>query len=207
MATFGELRTQIMEDTDRGDLSDQIGRAIKSAIRLHAGERFWFNETRDYTFNTVNGTDEYAITESSGIADFEKVDYLEIQVGSRWERTVRIDPSQMEAQHDQTQMGQPFAWSYYNKKFRFHPTPNGIYSVRVAGHYLLTELSDDSDENAWTIDAKDLIEERAKAILFASTIRNLEQATVHNTIADTFLLPLRTRTSRRTATGRIRPWC
>lgn len=207
MATFAEIRAQISTDTDRSDLWDQIGIAIKDAIALHSGERFWFNETRDYTFSTVNGTGEYTLSEQSGISDFEKVDYLKIQIGSRWEPMGRITPSEMEALHDQTQTGQPYLWSYYNKKFRFYPTPNATYSIRVAGHYLLPELSADSDENAWTTEARKMIEERAKGLLYASPIREPQQAAIHNEVADAFLQMLRIRTTRRTGAGRIKPWC
>lgn len=206
MSTFSELAAQIADDLDRSSLSSQIRRAIKSAIKLHAGERFWFNETRDYTFSTAVGTDEYEFVEDSGIADFEKVDYLKIYIGSRWEPMGRMDPVEMEALHDQTQDGQPFAWSCYNKKFRLYPVPDQIYSVRVAGHYKLTELSADSDENAWTTEAEDMIEERAKAIVFAKTIRDMDQAAAHNSVADMFLEMLRTKTTRRTGTGTMKAW-
>lgn len=207
MATFSEIIAHIEDDLERSDIAPQVKRAVLSAIRFHEGERFWFNETRDYTFQTVSGAEEYAITETSGIADFEKVDYLKIRIGSLWEPVGRISPTEMEALNDQVQTGQPYNWSYYNKKFRLYPVPNDAYTVRVAGHYKLTALADDSDENAWTVEAEDMIEERAKSIIYAKTLHDPALASVHAALADDFLTVLRTKTGRRTGTGRIKPWC
>ena len=53
MATYGDIKTRVAGNLVRTDLGTEIGQAINDAINEYASTRFWFNETRSVTFNTV----------------------------------------------------------------------------------------------------------------------------------------------------------
>lgn len=206
MALLSALKAEIADDIARSDLSSQIGNAILASIEEYEGERFWFNETRAYTFATVAATSDYTLTPSATIADFIKVDWVQILVGGRPINLDRGDPTVIDWRiAAQANSGQPYEYAFYDQKFRLWPVPNAIYTVRVAGHYKLVTLTADSQTNAWTTEAYELIRAAAKVRLYALVIKNAEQAAVEDQAKQRALAVLRSKTTDKIGTGIIRP--
>jgi hypothetical protein len=207
MATFADLKSEIATDLVRTDLTTQIDQAVLDAVQYHASERFWFNETRDYTFSTVAGTSDYTLATVSGVTDFIKVDYVQATISSSNKFMLdQVTPDEMEDLLSVTTSGQPTCWAYYNSTFRFYPVPDAVYTMRIAGHCVLSALSGASDSNAWTTHARNLIRATARKFVFARNIRNLPLAQVSEIDEGRELDRLRRETSRRSGTRVIKAW-
>lgn len=207
MATFSALKSEIEFDLADSALSSQVEQAVLDAIEHHGAERFWFNETRSYTFTTTNADDTYTLSASSPVHEFVTIDKVEASIGGIYRDLERVTAEDMQVLKQGSTTGQPWAWSYFGDEIQLHPTPNAAYTVRVHGHYRLTPLSADSDSNAWTSAARNLIRATAKKFIFARLRRNTGMAQLSQQDEMLELQRLREETSRRTAAGRIQPWC
>src|SRR5262245_23916178 len=201
MSTFADLKTLVAQDLSRPDLTSQISTAVLSAIQDHSVERFWFNETRSFTVSLTSGTSGYAITPTSTIQEFIRIDWVRVTIGSQLVRLDRIDADNMEELQSTTTTGQPSWWTYYADELRFYPTPGTTYTATVAGHVRLVALSADTDTNAWTNAAKDLIRYSALKRVLAFPVRNAEAALGAATMEAQQLDALRRETDRRKRTG------
>lgn len=205
MATFGDLKARIADDLARSDLNAQIGHEINDAIAHHSAERFWFNETVDTGF-TAAGQSLYAIASDSAIADFVKVDRLSAVLGTHSWVLRRADPLRLPEDEEGGPQGQPSSWAYYMDQFRLYPTPDREYGLRIQGHARFAPLSADADANPWTNAAESLIRASAKKRIYARIIRNHDEAALAEADETRDLDRLRRETTRRQATGIIRPF-
>jgi len=204
MSTFGDLKTLVAQDLSRSDLTSQISAAVLSSIQDHSVERFYFNETRDFSISLTTGSSGiYAITPTSTIQEFIKIDWIRVQIGSQWTRLDRIDSDNMEEFKSATTTGQPSWWTYVADRLSFYPEPGSTYSARIAGHVRLVALSADADTNAWTNAAKDLIRYSALKRVLAFPVRNAEAALGAATMEAQQLDTLRRETDRRKRQGRM----
>lgn len=198
------MLAQIQSDTQRTSAASvtAMGLAIDAAIRHYQPRRFWFNETRAATFNTVVGTGVYTFntaTTTGAIAyEFYKIDGVWMTFGAGDVRELDEENyANLEQEADnQISNGQPTAYGYINRALRFDYAPDAIYAVRIAGHLKLAAPASDSEaDNPWMTEAYDLIMCRAKAELYAhrwedpgnaalmvqaeqSALRSLQDATV-----------------------------
>ncbi len=77
MTTKALMIAEIEDDTERSD-STAIGKKINAAIRHYQPRRFWFNESRSVTFNTVAGTDLYTFVTIG--TEFYRVDSVAVTI-------------------------------------------------------------------------------------------------------------------------------
>lgn len=206
MATYAALKSEIADDLAKSNLTTQIARAILDAVEFHEGERFWFNVTRAYTHVTVADDDTYTLAASGEVYEFLTIDRIEVLVGTQYRPLERKSPDEMRELKESAQTGEPQSWAYLNDEIQYYPTPSAVYTMRVHGHYRLTPLSVDADENEWTNAARNLIRSTAKAYLYAHVMKSPDQAAAAQNVMLLELDRLRIKTSQRTATGRIRPW-
>lgn len=205
MPTYSDLCSRISDDIDRIDLNQQIKNEIALAIMLHQSERFWFNETRDYTDNTVSMQSDYAITPNSTIKDFIKIDSIMVTISpGQIVELSREDPKDIDWRiSNLPSNGQPYSYAYYGNKFRFYPVPDQVYSFRVSGHFTAVDLSDDGDANIWTNEGFELIRSAAKFNLFANVMKDPDQASNADGVRQIILARMRTETSMRLEGGKI----
>src|SRR5262245_46731610 len=202
MSTYSDLKTLVAQDLSRSDLTSQIATAILSSIQDHSVERFYFNEVRDFSLSLTTGSSGiYAITPTSTIQEFIKIDWIRVQIGSQWTRLDRIDADNMEELRSTTTTGQPAWWTFYQEHLIVNPEPSSSYSARIAGHVRFVALSADADTTAWTNAAKDLIRYSALKRVLAFPVRNAEAALGAATMEAQQLDALRRETDRRKRTG------
>lgn len=203
MSTYAELKAQIADDLRRSDLTSQIARAVLSSVRDHGAERFWFNETRSYTLALSAGTSEYSITEQAPVKDFIRFDWLKVPVSGIDTELTYVSPREMEILHASTVTDSPCDWTYFADKIRIYPVPDASYTLTIAGHYRLVELEDETDENAWTTEAFDLIRYSALKRIFAFPVRNPDMAQMATAAEELELTYLRRETDRLKRTGQM----
>ena len=211
MATYLELRNDIADSIDdtTGEYAEQIQKAILKAIRHCERQNFYFNETRDETFSTVDGQEWYDADDNENIPTLVQIHavYSEDSAG---QRTVlnRATPEAIETLADNSaSTGEPYSWTYFAQKIRLYPIPaSTVYTIRLQlGPYRLAPLSEDDDTNAWTTEAYDMVFERAKYELAADTLKDRELALAALARYEQQKNALDAETSRRSGTGCIRP--
>jgi len=180
--TFGDILTAIADDIDdtTGEYTAQLTSAILSAIRYCERFTYYFNETRDITFPTVDGQEWYDGTDNPAIPTLVHIAmvYTEDSNGERW-YVKRAMPDDIELIADNSaSRGRPYAWTYFGRRIRLYPIPSPtVYTVRLqVGPYRLDQITDQSQSNAWTTEAFDLIKARAKYIIYKDTIKDAEMA-------------------------------
>lgn len=174
--TLAGMLAEMQSDTGRTAAAQVLAmrRAIERAIDYHSSRSFWFNETRTATFNTVAGTDTYTFnnaTQTGTIGyEFDRVDGCWITFAAGDVRQMdQVQYFDMElAADNQTANNKPTQFAVINEGIRFDYAPDGVYSVRLAGHINVAGPQSDSEaNNVWMTEAYNLIMSRAKAELYA----------------------------------------
>lgn len=211
--TFSTMVQDIADDIDdtTSEYSAQIQASILGAIRYCERELYYFNETRDVTFTTVDGQQWYDGTDNSNIPTLGRIveAYLELSNGER--RTMRREtPEDLELLSDNSaSRGEPYCWTYFGQRVRIYPIPSDtIYTVRLQlGPYRLAKLAGTGDTNAWIVEAYDLIKARAKYILHKDILKDAALAAEALNDYTDQQSALKAETSRRNGRGFIRVTC
>ena len=206
MSTYGELQTRIADELDRTDLTSQIQKAIQTAIDRYERKRFYFNEARSITFNTVDAQEFYTSADQSDIPNLLMIDNVKLTISGS--DKIDLDPRQYSeleylSSNSTDDGGQPTAYAYYGKQLRLYPIPDAAYAVRVSGVFSLADLSATADTNAWMTDAEALIRSRAKRELLTHVIRDAEGAAAMAQAEAEELQSLIQATNARSSTGTL----
>jgi hypothetical protein len=168
MTTLAIMLAEIQADTERTSASDVTAMRAKiaAAVRQYQPKRFWFNESRSVTFNTVASTAEYTFTTIG--TEFYKIDGAFLTDGSEITELERVNYTEIEPGQSTPTEAAPMAYAYIAKAVRLYDVPDAIYSARLVGHVkIAAPASDGEADNIWMTEAYDLIMCRAKAELYA----------------------------------------
>lgn len=206
MSSFGAMQDRIADELDRTDLTSQIQKAIQTAIDRYERKRFYFNEARSITFNTVDGQEFYTSADASDIPNLLMIDNVKLTISGS--DKIDLEPRQYSeleylSNNTTTDEGQPTAYAYYGKQLRLYPIPDAAYAVRISGVFPLADLSATADTNAWMTDAEALIRSRAKRELLTHVIRDAEGAAAMAQAESEELQSLIQATNARSSTGTL----
>lgn len=207
MTTLAVMKARIATEMRRADLTDQIAAAITTAIAAYQSERFIFSESLATTFNTVAGQQNYTSAAHSNIPNLYAIDYVAMTVGSTVTMLDRYDQETIDdLTNNQSAVGEPYAYSYYNFSINLYPIPGQVYPVRIAAHILRSvPLTDEEAGNPWMTSAERLIRSRAKLELgLHVTFDDQLVARMATAIAEAES-ELKGRSNRQVAIGRIVP--
>lgn len=213
MATYAQIKAKIADDLDdtTSEYATQIAAAVLKAIRYCERQTYYFNETRDITFSTVQAQQWYGSSDNANIPTLVQIQaaWKEDTAGQRTQ-LMPVTPEEIELLSDNSAAsGEPYCYTYFGKRIRLYPVPGAtVYTIRLQlGPYRLATLSSDSDTNAWTEDAQDLIVARAKYLLYKDTLKDPVLAVeALNDYKDQHS-SLMEETSKRNGTGIIRATC
>lgn len=167
MPTYLDMITRISDESLRPDMANQIKLCIQDAVAHYEVERFWFNQFRDRSFATVAGQEFYGTADHADIPNVLEFDAVTLSIGStRWPLTKTGYVQIEDWNADASSRGQPTHCAYWGQQIRLYPVPDNVYPIRLSGLFKLPTLVGDSDQNAWTNDAEELIRNRAKSILY-----------------------------------------
>lgn len=213
MTTLAVMKQRIADELARADLTSMIAYAVSDAIKHYQSTRWFFNESREITFDTVNGQEFYDKYDNAYIATIMKIDYAKVTVQGTQYTLARTDPEEHESNTTNVN-GQPWSYSYYGQQMRLYPVPNQTWEVRIAGHFQYPEPASDTEKyNPWMTEGERLIRARAKLNL----VRNVNAAGLEPTFNDKAILifkdeiaeaerELKSRTNIMTGSGKIKPY-
>lgn len=207
--TLQDLQNRIAQDLTRDDLTGDyltspIANAVKDTIKFYARERFWFNQTRLQTFNTVIGQVTYTTADLSIIPNIIKIDALFLPQNQSIYPLDRYEPPDFEViSGGMTGGGKPTAYTYSDQTILLWPSPFAVYNMRLHCFYKLA-YPNPSDTNAWTDDAEELVRAHAKQLLYMDVLEDDQGAQRMGAKIPVLLAALRAETSARMTTGRIR---
>jgi hypothetical protein len=206
MATRADMKALILSKMARNDVAAWSEQAISDAIEHYQPRRFWFNETRSLTFDTVADQSDYSATDDGDIDDFYDIDAAVITVGGQARILRRYGVPEMELLLDNSgSKGDPYAFARFADGFRLYPVPQQVYTVRLVGHYKVAlPASDDEVNNPWMTHGKQLIRERAIALIYSGELRDTEQALVAQERERHALKVLTSATTRKKRKGRMK---
>lgn len=159
--------TRIIDELgDRSDLENQIISAINTAIGAYQSKTFWFARKRgQLVIPTVANQEDYDSDDSAQIPLIVKIDWAKVLVGS----TQLFDLKQISQEEmemllvNQSGTNIPTRFSFYDETLWFWPIPATVYSIRVAGTFMIAAPAAGSTTgNAWMTYAETLIRSRAK---------------------------------------------
>lgn len=207
VADLSTLKSDVAGYLSRSDLTSEIASEISKAIRYYQAQHFYFNETRDKTFTTVAAQTWYSSTDDADIGQFTSIEMLHITVsGSRYELRPRDIAAFEYLTDSNAASGQPYCYTHYNRQIGLYPIPDDAYTVRIVGVYMLAEPATDGEaNNAWMVEAGDLIQARTLRQLYLYKVRNFERAAAMQKLEMDELSRLRSETFRRHSTGCIEP--
>lgn len=170
-------RTDLLSTLSGSGLSlSPVKNAIQSAIAKWERHPFYFNEVYNASlFSTVINQEFYTTAAAAAIATAANIHRLHIAGSSRFP-LIRVSPAQMDDLATTATAAKPTHWSYFNSNIRFYPIPDAVYAIAASYTARLSALSADSDTNAWTSDAFDLIKAEAKLILALEVLQDAEMA-------------------------------
>lgn len=208
MTTLAVLKAEIADDLERTDLTTQIAEAITAAITHWQAERFYFNESRLNTFVTVAAQSTYTSSDDGDIPNFLQIDYVKlIDSDGQIYTLLRQDPEDIEdLLFTGTSSGRPYSYAYWEESFRLFPVPDDVYTIRPVGHVLKAEpAADGATGNVWMTAGYDLIKAEALERLSKFKERDLDYAGTNREAKIAALSRLWRLSSKKTATGQIRP--
>ncbi len=208
-------RTDLLTPLPGSNLTKSpIQNAIDSAIAKWEREPFYFNEIYDTTwFTTVIGQEFYTALDDPSIATMAGIYKVTAVVsGNRY----TVIPRTWNYLADiaitaSRQASWPSDYAYYNETVRLYPVPSGAIVMQVTGIQRFAALSGDSDANAWTEDAFDLIRCEAKLglateVLYDDDLAAKMQTAIYGTPqVRGYLQALKGESSRRSGRGTIKP--
>ena len=209
MTTLSALRTEILDDLERDSASDstRVTAAISAAIRFYQPKRFFFNESRDVTFNTVASQWVYEFGAGADITtEFYRIDMILVEDTGNDYTLWRRDYRDIEQLNDNTATeNRPSNYGYIDRSIVLYPIPDAAYLTRITGHVKVAIPADEEADNPWMTEAYELIRCRAKAYLYAHVYPDAAMAAVMREATKDALSSLREATTSKVMAGHVIP--
>lgn len=177
MATLADLKARIVADMGRddmepgGDMEATLLSHINRAIRHYSGQNWWFL-TKTVTTPTVSGQDY--VTRPATVGQIRRISIPALGYDLEREDLTCIEAYDEPAM----QTGQPYAWAEGDDgtEIRLWPTPNAIFTLKIVGTRIFSELASDSDTNVWTNEASDVVAAHTRMTLYRDVLFDPREA-------------------------------
>lgn len=166
MGNFRDLQDRIALDyLNRYDLMPEVKRAIKNCVKTYESARFWFNEAQ--TAMACSAGQSYISVPS----DFLYLDRLELTYSGATTR-LREEPFDViRTMNAVSATSVPTHFNYHGDRFELALIPDSAYPATCYYIKSLAELSADTDTNAWTNEAGNLIAHAATLEIMMSVLQ------------------------------------
>jgi hypothetical protein len=208
MTTLTVMKARIVREVRRSNITTDIAAAISSAIAEYQSDRFWFNETRAFTFVTVASQESYTSADDADLGNIIKFDYVTLALTGNSYPLKPIEPERIEFLNASgTFTGTPLGYCWYGEALRLYPIPTEVQTIRIGCVKKVAEPATDGEaSNPWMTHAELLIRSRAKYELYTHVLLNAEASSYFDPERDgsptkTAFETLKRRTNRQTQQG------
>ena len=200
--TFISEATRIAAELRRTNLTYEIKQAINDAITEADGDRYFFNEVRGLTFDTVYNQEMY---DDLGLSEIDTM-YLLYNSGPggapNANARLQIYPTNNNVMNDWTSsgaviIGPPRRYARVTQQIRLYPRPDQVYVITVDGYKVLDLLVDDNDTNGWLQYGELYIRCLAKRNVLRDVIKDFREAAIYDAQAEAYRTDLLDRTTMR----------
>jgi hypothetical protein len=204
MSTLADLRSQIEDDLARGDLTTQILRSIKHAVRTYETDRFWFNEVKDSTVTLSSSAVMLDLTTLS--PTWLKFDRIRRKLDTNaYLDLIPRDYAYIMSSRDHVSLAPPCDYTIYGNAIQFDTMANEDTTLVFDGIRRVSEsVSQSSDASVWFNDAVDLIRARTKKDLALHIIMDTQLASACDSAERLAYSTLKGRMNRLKTSGMIR---
>jgi len=163
LTDFITLRTRIIDElaNDGALTTAQVNYAIHDAIKHYERRNWWWNQ-KTGTLTTVASQEYYSSTDLADIPDIVQIVAAAITYNGIISPLRALDYLTIDDAQDGITETVPTNFAVFKENIRLFPIPDGAYPITLSYVYRLTALADDTDSNAWTTDAEELIRQSAK---------------------------------------------
>jgi len=174
MATFLELKSEISDQLDRDDLTDQIENAMYRAIDYYQLDRFYFSEER---IKTNFQLDDSPIDFLAVPTDYVRaVSFVVVDQGQNTVLEKKTDAFI----HERAWIGAvglPAYYSIFDQQFRVFPIPDKEYEVNLHYYKQVAEPYHDDEETVWTSEVMaQLISYRTKKDIYINYLHDKDSS-------------------------------
>lgn len=170
MSTLIEVQNRINADFLNRDFGAETRRAIQATIRSRQHQRWGFNETA--TALTCSAGQAFLSLPSNLLI----LDDVRLTVNGEDQPMFPRDPQFIRDSNMNGSQGQPVFYALYQNRIQLSLVPDAAYSVPIYYVKALTELTADSDTNAWLEGGmQDVIAYGAAKLIWGTVIRDDKQ--------------------------------
>lgn len=201
MATYGDMKSRILRELNRDDLTDAASAAIHTAIAYYENQRFWFNEQRAL-LTSIDGQEFYRLP-----SDYVSYDSLKIRSGTSEYKIERVDHDTIVGwvSENPPRESRPTHFSVYADQIRCYPTPDVSTYVFVLSYVRkLPALTGDTSSNEWTSTAESLIRAHAERDIAGNVLHDPQLASMYETYMIGEERSLRVLTNAKLTSGRAK---
>lgn len=175
--TLAIMRARILDEmaNDGALTSNQIDNAIRTAIKHHERESFWFSQ-KTTSFDTVAGQEFYESTPPETFQNIVRIVSMRCGPDGSKELLRGLDNSFVDEMQDGSITGEPAHYSLYESKIRLYPIPEAVYSITLRYIQKFSTVSADTDTNPWLTECEEMIRQGAKRVLCTDILHNDEMA-------------------------------
>lgn len=200
MSTFIEVQNRVNSDFLNRDYGAETRRAIQAAVRHYERQRWPFNETS--TALTTSAGQSYLALPSN----FLILDDLRLTINGGDEPLFPRDPQFIRDSNMNATQGQPSHYALYQDRVELSLIPDSAYPVPCYYIKSLPTLSADDDTNEWIQGGmEDIIAYHAAMLMWATIIRNDNEALKFRTLRDEAETDMRALHVQRHTPNRLKP--
>lgn len=201
MATLAQLRTNIATKLVREAVPQlQIDESINDAIAYYKDTHLFFNERRSAFVFTTDDPEVpdipddflYEIVPGGLIIIYDNVRYILEKKDKSFYDSVNVEGQ-----------GIPQIYQNITQQLLVYPYPNMDYTGELFYVCNYDDLTEDSDENDWTVHAPQLLVQRTLSQIYQNNVKDENRAATAQAQADKYLDALKKRSDNRTVTGNI----
>jgi hypothetical protein len=211
---YSLLQYRVGYETLGAVTNDDVSFAINDAIQEYERQDFWFNSMRYFGVSgsssnlaTVAGKEFYAQQDLGNLPAWPHISkIMVVAFGNRYPLNERTPQHIDDMSISTTWQGLPTDWCFMAGAIRIYPIPNGSYPLILDGNIRFRPLSEPTDFNCWTDEARNLIRYGARRRLMTDVNRDQAQAEIAAMGEQNELRALKRETFGRTGgPGKLRP--